>query len=256
MLALVTSACAGDANSQGAAAEGLSEPTEATPTSVSPTTIDPVQAMADAQLRAMLISTTRCGDASQAVGSGIALSERLVLTVAHVVAGATEVSVIPTGERAAPAADSNTPATIIAYDPLRDLALLEVDLGQWSVPPPPNFEVLASDVSGTIVQGATSGDVRFTVTEKTIIEMDEVRGTRRSRRSGYLIDAETDRGDSGAGLYDEFGNFAGVLFAVSTGDSSRSWANAADEVQDFLDDESVTGTFACNPGVSKVERLP
>ena len=96
----------------------------------------------------------------------------------------------------------------------------------------------------------------MTVTEKTIIEMDEVRGTRRSRRSGYLIDAETDRGDSGAGLYDDVGNFAGVLFAVSTGDSSRSWANAADEVQDFLDDESVAGSFACDPNVSKVERLP
>ena len=112
----------------------------------------------------MYISTTRCGDAGQAVGSGIALSERLVLTVAHVVAGATEVSVIPANERPPISEDTDeaeldmASATIIAYDPLRDLALLEVDLRQWSVPPPPNFDVLAGDVSGTIVQGATSGD--------------------------------------------------------------------------------------------------
>ena len=279
LFSFVVAACAGNTSADSTSESASQAPLSSTApgSSTPPTTIDPAVAAANAEGRAMFISTTRCGDAGQSVGSGIALSDGRVLTVAHVVAGATEISVIPANERPVPDTGSESDAesepesvsgtesgsgsdmataTIVAYDPLRDLALLEADLSRWPIPPPPDFEVLRENDAGTIVQGATSGDVTFTVTEKTIIEMDEVRGTRRSRRSGYLVDAVTDRGDSGAGMYSETGSFAGVLFAVSTGDSSRSWANAADEVQAFLDDEAVTGTFACDPEQSKVERQP
>lgn len=259
---------------------------QATPTPLATSTTDalrsPEEAKADALDRAVVITTTNCGDAGDSIGSGIALGDGRVLTAAHVIAGATDIGVMRVGDyhhaqrkaaaeaggavdsEGAAAADPgdrdekdwSNPATIIAFDSLRDLALLEVGSG-WSSPSAdPAFAVAAADDAGTIIGGVTSGDVDFTVTEKTIIEMDEVRGTRRSQRSGYLIDAETARGDSGAGLYDGTGHLVGVLFAVSTGNNRRSWATAGDELEEFLADDSVTGTFACDPEQSKLVKQP
>ena len=92
--------------------------------------------------------------------------------------------------------------------------------------------------------------------EKTIVEIDEVRGTDRVRRSGYLLDAATSPGDSGAGLYDIDGHFVGLLFAVSTEDGARSWAISADEVTAFLAEGDADGGFACDPDLSRLEPTP
>ncbi len=274
---LIVSSCAGGADP--GVADEIADPPQSVDeaaTTSSAAAIDPAEARKEAEARAVVVTTTSCGDAGKAIGSGVAISPTHILTVAHVIAGATDVRVNPAATFEAEDGQSDAeeredaggqrpayPATIVAFDSLRDLALLEIDPDGWTgatpparLPPsPPRFEVLAAEDAGTIVGGVTSGEVAFTVTEKTIIEMDEVRGTRRSRRSGYLIDAATDRGDSGAGLYAASGQLVGLLFAVSTGDNRRSWATAADELQDFLDDASVTGSFACNPDESELERI-
>ncbi len=270
---LVATACASDSGAETTA------PTAAVAATSTSSTVSPQEAQLVADARAVVITATSCGNAARAVGSGVAISPTRILTVAHVIAGSTEVSVTPFATFEAERSDAATgatddretnaeravfPATILAFDPLRDLALLEIDPDAWTgaeAPSPfpseaPVYEVLAARETGTIIGGVNSGDVAFTITEKTIIEMDEVRGPRRSRRSGYLIDAATDRGDSGAGLYAESGPLVGLLFAVSTGNNRRSWATAADELQDFLGDDSVTGSFACNPDESELERQP
>ena len=208
-----------------------------------------------ASRRAVSVSTTACGHAPPAAGSGIAISQRQVLTAAHVVAGATVVTVARSDDP-----DRSATAAVVAYDPLRDLALLEVNLDGWSVPDrPPQFASLAEGDSGMVVGATGSGatgqaDIAFTVAEKTAIVMDEVRGTRRSTRSGYRLDAVTVPGDSGSGLYDREWRLAGLLFAVSTDDGGRSWATAADEVEAFLAG-SVVDRFGCNRGRSRLERL-
>ena len=113
---------------------------------------------------------------------------------------------------------------------------------------------LGAGAPGIIVGGATSGDVAAVVVEATAIEMDEVRGQRRSVRDGYLVGAATAPGDSRAGLYDADGRLAGLLFAVSTGDGDRSWVTAAGEIRSFLDEPAHRGAFACDPARSAVGR--
>jgi S1-C subfamily serine protease len=238
-------------------------------------TIDRAEVRRQAQSRAMVVTGNGCGDAGGALGSGVSISPDRVLTAAHVIIGASEIVVSRRSDHAPKDQEANgaavaavesaenrsVPATVIALDPLRDLALLDVDLSALSAPstlstqvPDPNVGVLAEGRPGTIIGGLTSGDVDFVVADKTTIETDEVRGDRRSRRSGYRLEAETARGDSGAGLYDEEGRFVGLLFAVSTDDNSRSWATAGDEIESFLSDDDVAGSFLCNPERSRVER--
>lgn len=245
-------------------------------------TVAPDADPADAGGRAVVVITTGCGSANGGEGSGVALSPTMVLTAAHVVAGSTDIAVrlrgdVPIettigaittqaesegGEFEAGAAgdgeaevgvEVGVEATVVAYDTRRDLALLDLgDDGLTPVPDPPLVGHAAAGGKGVIAGAGVSGDVAFTVEERTTIVIDEVRGVDRVRRSGYILDAATVRGDSGSGLYDEDGRLVGVLFAVSSDDGDRSWATAGTEVEDFLVDDEVRGSFACDPDASQL----
>ena len=207
-----------------------------------------------------MIETAGCGTADGGLGSGIALAEDLVLTAAHVVASAGGVEVGAPGSSPAGGAEAaDIPARVVAYDPLRDLALLRPADPFDPVPPPPDGVSLGVDDRATVVAGATSGDVAAVVQQVTLIEMDEVRGQRRSTRRGYRIEAETTGGDSGAGLYDDRGRLAGLVFAVSTADSGRTWVTAESEIAEFLDEYRRAGRpddrFICHPARSRIEPI-
>ncbi|MEM7271945.1 MAG: trypsin-like peptidase domain-containing protein [Actinomycetota bacterium] len=225
----------------------------------------------DAGRRAVVVATTGCGSAPGGEGSGVALAPTRILTAAHVVAGATEVTVrlrgeVPidrsigtaetTGDAAGPDATPalrTVEATVVAYDTRRDLALLDLDGDGVAAPAGPvPIRDLGTGDAGIIIGAGVSGDIPFTVAERTIIEIDEVRGTDRVRRAGYLLEAATSPGDSGSGLYDGRGYLVGVLFAVSTDNGRRSWATAGDEVDAFITDLDVRGDFACDPDRSRL----
>ncbi len=235
--------------------------------------LEPGPGLDQARARAVRISASGCGYAPPTDGSGIVLGDGLVLTAAHVVAGATVVSVSPgsgdpgAADQAADAeqpdrAEVEIPATVVAYDTLRDLAVVRIaadDVASvsqlWSELEAPTWrQPLAEGQTGVVVGAATSGDVQAEVVDRTIIEIDEVRGSRRSQRAGYLLEAVTRPGDSGSGLYDQQGRLAGLLFAVSTADGARSWVTAADEIQAFLADRSLAGSFECDPDRSRLIR--
>ena len=141
----------------------------------------------------------------------------------------------------------------ILSDPDLDLALLE--LGPDPSRPEldrPRLGVLDDGDRGTIVGGATSGDIDFVVTERTTVETDEVRGTGRTRRRAYVLAATTEPGDSGAGLFDDEGRLVGLLFAASTDEQGRSWATSGDEIDQFLDEADRGGRYRCDPEMSRL----
>ncbi len=222
-------------------------PTEADTEAESAASSDPE--LVAARSRARVIAVDSCGAADPTRGSGIALADDLVLTAAHLVASGGEVAIEDADDTAG--ADPR-PARVVAYDPRRDLALVAPTTPFAGVPPPPARATLGVDGSGTIVAGARSGDVAATVLDVTTIEIDDVRLTSRSTRRGYLVEAATGPGDSGAGLYDGDGLLVGLLFAVSTDDERRSWVTAASEIDAFLVDDTTRGTFACDPDRSRI----
>ncbi|MBK5268134.1 MAG: trypsin-like peptidase domain-containing protein [Acidimicrobiia bacterium] len=192
--------------------------------------------------RAVTIETTGCGLAADRTGSGVAISDGLVLTVAHLVVKADEV-VARVGD------GDPMSAVVVAVDLNLDLALLRV---------PPNgvSSVDTSSVGtgseGFIVGGATSGTVPFVVKQMVSLSIEQILGSDRHSRLGYELEAATANGDSGAGAYDVHDRMIGIVFATSDGGAS-TWITASAEVEKFLAGHaSDSAPMACDPAASRL----
>jgi S1-C subfamily serine protease len=162
-------------------------------------------------------------------GSGFTVGPDLVATNAHVVAGQQRTTVIrPDGRRLR--------ATVSVFDPVRDLALLEVPgLGQAPLP-------LANGKIGTTaaVFGHPEGQAPLEVSPAAIRQQVNALGPDLyqlglTRRSVYVLAAELAPGDSGGGLIDADGHVVGVAFAISPDNSATAYALAASELRTVLE---------------------
>lgn len=205
------------------------EPTE--PESDPPIT-DPAPAESDpvdtdaAVAAAVDVRADGCGP-RVGFGSGSVVDGGVVVTVAHVVAGADDVEVIATDGR-------RTPARVVLFDPDLDFAVLRPDepvgtpvpiRADDSVAGERGVVVLARRVDGL---GGSEGDT----VEVEIAEVSVVRTARITTtdiyledevvRDGFEIEGSIDPGDSG-GLVVLPGGGAGVVWARSNRDERRAW---------------------------------
>jgi len=193
--------------------------------------------------RAVRIETTGCGFAPGRTGSGVAIGESLVLTVAHLVARADEVvASVGHGEE--------VKAAIIAIDLSLDLAVLRVPPDE--VPAVDMARAAAGD-QGLIVGGAASGTVPFEVKDVVSLSIEEILGTDRHTRLGYELEAMTTTGDSGAGAYDAENRLIGIVFATGE-DGESSWITGGAEIERFLAaHEAGITPIVCDPEASRLE---
>src|SRR6266545_2529898 len=143
-------------------------------------------------------------------GSGFPVSGNLVVTNAHVVAGTDNHRVITyRGAR--------LPATVVLFDPRRDIALLRV--------PGLTVRPLAlADPSGPRTTGAVIGYpgggrqkvVGAQVVTKTVAVGRDIYSRALVRRQIWVLRAVIRKGDSGGPLVDRNGRALGVVFAAST----------------------------------------
>lgn len=202
----------------------------------------PVEPSLDPTQRAVYIETTGCGLASGRTGSGVAVGDGLVLTVAHLVAQADEVFV-SLGE-------AETNATVTAIDFNLDLALLSV--APNGVPIVETASI-ASGAAGTILGGENKEIVPFEVEQVVNLSIERVLGSDRHSRRGYALTAATSTGDSGAGAYDDAGRLIGIVFATGS-DGETTWVTSSAEVDAFLDVHVAdTAAIRCNPAVSLLD---
>jgi S1-C subfamily serine protease len=152
-------------------------------------------------------------------GSGFPVApSNLVVTNAHVVAGTTNHQVITnTGTKLR--------ATVVFFDPKRDLALLRV----------PRLDVRAlqlGEPSGARVNGAVVGYpgggrqqvVGAQVVTRTSALGRDIYSRALVRRQIWVLRAKIRRGDSGGPLVDNLGRAMGVVFAASTSDPQEGYA--------------------------------
>ncbi len=161
-------------------------------------------------------------------GSGFSPAADTVVTNAHVVAGVDRPSVLrPDGRR--------LNATVVAFDPNRDLAVLRVN-GLDQAPLPVGDGSAGDDVA---VFGHPRGSDALVISpariESTIPATGvDLYGTSRVRREIHILASDLEPGDSGAAVVDTGGNVVGVAFAIAPDQPATAYALSSDELRAVL----------------------
>ena len=172
------------------------------------------------------ISGTACGRILS--GSGFAPAADTIVTNAHVVAGVDRPSVLRTDGR-------RLQATVVVFDPNRDLAVLRVPgLGRPALP------VGDADTGDEgAVYGHPQGQDALAIIPARVENIVNAQGLdlygdRAIRREVLILAAALEPGDSGGALVDTGGNVVGVAFAVAPDRPSTSYALSSDELRAVL----------------------
>jgi S1-C subfamily serine protease len=187
-----------------------------------PSIPDAVNAAAGSVVR-VLSSAPSCG--SDAEGTGWAVAADRIVTNAHVVAGSQElyVQVAGVGELLS--------AELVVFDPVRDLAVLEVP--GLPVAPLPLGSELGASASAVVAGYPENGG--YTVVPARVREVVDAVGRDiyeqgEVTREIYSLRGTVRPGNSGGPLFDENGKVVGVVFARSTIDSETGYAMTLDEI--------------------------
>ena len=188
----------------------------------------PQAVLARAAASTVKVAGVACGRTQE--GSGFSAARDTVVTNAHVVAGqrpgGTEVS-RPDGRR--------FDATVVVFDPARDLAVLRV--------PGLSQEPLAIDGGGVgstgAVLGHPGGQEQLRIAPAAIREQVQAVGrdlydTRTTRRDVFVLAAALRPGDSGAALVNREGAVMGVAFAIAPDQAGTAYAVTTKELRAVL----------------------
>ena len=162
-------------------------------------------------------------------GSGAVVGDELVITNAHVVAGADEVSVFRGDD------GRRVTAEVVAFDPDRDLAVLRTpDIDRAPLP------IGTIDVGGVGAVFGYPGGGGLTISPFEIGQRVQARGTdiydeRPTVRDVFILAAELRPGDSGAPLINPAGEVVGVAFAIAPDRDQVAYALTPAEVEAVLD---------------------
>ncbi|MDQ3898464.1 MAG: trypsin-like peptidase domain-containing protein, partial [Actinomycetota bacterium] len=172
------------------------------------------------------VTGTACGRVLS--GSGFSPAADTVVTNAHVVAGVDRPSVMRTDGR-------RIGATVVVFDPNRDLAVLRVNgLGQEPLP------VGDGDVGDDgAVYGHPGGQDALDISPARIESKINARGldlygSRQIRREVLILAAKLAPGDSGGALVDTGGTVVGVAFAIAPDQPATAYALSSTELRAVL----------------------
>lgn len=169
---------------------------------------------------------TACGRVLN--GSGFSPAADIIVTNAHVVAGVDRPTVLRTdGQR--------LPATVVVFDPNRDLAVLRVPrLGRPALP------VGDAEVGdeGAVYGHPRGQDELAIIPARVETEVNaqgfDLYGETRIRREVLVLAAALAPGDSGGALVDTGGNVIGVAFAVAPDRPATAYALSSGELRTVL----------------------
>ncbi|MCC5950219.1 MAG: MarP family serine protease [Nitriliruptoraceae bacterium] len=175
-------------------------------------------------------------------GSGVVLGEDVIVTNAHVVAGADEVEVTrPNGTRRA--------ATVVRFDADRDLAVLETT-GLGASPLGLARAELGGDGVSIGYPGGQSAPrvAPLRVEDRRTATGRDIYGQPGSEREVLFLAAQLRQGDSGSPVIDANGDVVGIVFAVSPDRATAAYALDRSEVDAILAAPRAPGeSGACLP---------
>lgn len=168
-------------------------------------------------------------------GGGVAVAPDLIITNAHVLAGMTSPKVrLPGGEL--------VPAEVVGFDANRDLGLLRVE--QVGLVPAPlvRAEIATVGLLVSIDPEGERSERPFEVIRRISATGDNIYRADGASRQVLELQMHVNPGESGSGVFDEYANLLGVVFAGSQREDGRSYALAAAEIQSFLDESAQNPT--------------
>ena len=180
-------------------------------------------------------------------GTGFVISPGMALTNAHVVAGSQNVEIALPGEML-------RQATVLAFDPERDLALLRVDSKMEALPlEPPIAGQLAAVIGHPGGGPLRSAPIRLV--ERVTAHGRDLHDSVDTTRKVWFAASKLQTGDSGAPIINNNGSVVGVIFAVAPRDASdyerTSYALDRSEIAAFMaevmafGDRTVVNTGKC-----------
>jgi S1-C subfamily serine protease len=182
-------------------------------------------------------------------GSGFVFAPHHIVTNAHVVAGTQTVTV------QAPGQDGKVQATVVLFDPRRDIAVLYAP--GISAPPlrlaPPEFHARTGD--GAVVLGYPK-DGPFTVKPARVrshatVDGNDIYGSHNVRREVYAVRSIVRSGNSGGPLLADDGEVLGVVFATALDSPETGFVLTDKEIwPDLTAARAATGsvgTQGCTP---------
>jgi S1-C subfamily serine protease len=183
------------------------------------------------------VSSLGCG--GLVTGSGFAIGGGIVVTNAHVVSGTHSHRVLtPAGDELA--------ATVVYFDPARDVALLDVpDLAVAALA----FGPASRGTEGAVI--GYPGGGRETVEPAVVDGAVEAKGrdiysTNPVTRQVYVIQGKVRPGNSGGPLIDMQGKVLGIVFATSASDPNQGYVLTDDEFAPDLRDVGGRHTIDTN----------
>jgi S1-C subfamily serine protease len=191
----------------------------------------PPEVLQRAAASSVRVEGEACGRLQE--GSGWVAAPGIVVTNAHVVAGEDDTVVFPEGS-------DDLDATVVAFDPARDLAVLAVpDLER---PPLPLVDPEPGAV-GAVLGHPGGGPLEvspFEVVDQLQAQGRDLYDERATLRSVLVLASDLAPGDSGAALIDGAGSVVGVAFAIAPDRSSTAYALEPDEVRSVLSTRSAS----------------
>ena len=165
----------------------------------------------------------RCGRGIE--GSGFVFAPHRVMTNAHVVAGTSQVAVQVSANR-------NLAATVVLYDPERDVAVLDVP---GLAAPALDFAAHPASTGDPAIVLGSPQDGPFTVHSArvrtpTVVSGNDIYGDGNVRREIYGLRAVIRSGNSGGPLLADDGTVLGVVFATALDSPDTGYALTAAEV--------------------------
>jgi S1-C subfamily serine protease len=160
-------------------------------------------------------------------GSGFVAGANLVVTNAHVVAGEPRTEVETSDGR-------RLSATVVVFDPDRDLAVLRIrNLRLFVLPGADGGE----GTTGAVFGHPGGGPLRIAparIAETVNATGTDIYRTGRTNRRVHVLAANLAPGDSGGPLVDQQGRMVGVAFAVDPGQDATAYALTRNEVDSVV----------------------
>ena len=176
-------------------------------------------------------------------GSGVVISsDGYILTCAHVVSGASNITVT--------IGDTDYPATVVGEDDTSDVAVLKIDATDLTPATVGNSDSLAVGES-VLAVGIPLGELGGTVTSGIVSALNRsvtIQGTSSTNTMSLIqMDASVSPGNSGGGLFNMNGELVGIVNAKSSDSDAEGLGfaipvnDAVKVAQELLENGYVTG---------------